>query len=125
MMENDWENKCKYHPIWTERCAHAHGPSMAGGACAGRGIWPRMLSRCIRASADLEALIHHGSPLIRGALIDQNTVYTCALSVAPGLTVLEIHQARFDGTAQYSSLRFSTLESLLICISGFQGVIHN
>lgn len=48
-----------------------------------------------------------------------------ALSVAPGLTVLEIHQARFDGTAQYSSLRFSTLESLLICISGFQGVIHN
>ncbi|KAJ7094993.1 hypothetical protein C8R44DRAFT_989564 [Mycena epipterygia] len=47
-----------------------------------------------------------------------------ALSLVPQLTILEIHQARFDGTSPPPSLPFAALESLLICISGFQGVIR-
>ncbi|KAJ7488590.1 hypothetical protein B0H11DRAFT_1913071 [Mycena galericulata] len=46
-----------------------------------------------------------------------------ALALAPRLTFLEIHQARFDGSTPNSSLQFATLESLLISISGFQGVL--
>ncbi|KAJ7265211.1 hypothetical protein C8J57DRAFT_1622307 [Mycena rebaudengoi] len=46
-----------------------------------------------------------------------------ALSLAPRLSSLEIRQARFDGTTTNSSLQFATLESLLISISGFQGVL--
>jgi hypothetical protein len=35
-MENDGEViNVTNGPIGTERCAHTHGPSMAGGACAG------------------------------------------------------------------------------------------
>ncbi|KAJ7721391.1 hypothetical protein B0H16DRAFT_1896514 [Mycena metata] len=47
-----------------------------------------------------------------------------ALSLAPRLTLLEIYQARFDGTRDYSSLSFTRLESLVICITGFQGVLR-
>ncbi|KAJ6607654.1 hypothetical protein B0H10DRAFT_545716 [Mycena sp. CBHHK59/15] len=46
------------------------------------------------------------------------------LSSVPHLAILEIHQARFDGTSPPPSLPFAALESLLICISGFQGVIR-
>ncbi|KAJ7857107.1 hypothetical protein B0H14DRAFT_3864808 [Mycena olivaceomarginata] len=46
-----------------------------------------------------------------------------ALSLAPCLIFLEIHQARFDGSASSSPLPFATLESLVVCISGFRGVI--
>jgi hypothetical protein len=38
--------------------------------------------------------------------------------------LLEIHQARFDWTPEYPSLLFTTLENLLICIAGFQGVVR-
>ncbi|KAJ7716426.1 hypothetical protein B0H16DRAFT_1801365 [Mycena metata] len=48
-----------------------------------------------------------------------------ALSLAPRLTSLQIHQARFDGTYDYSSQSFSTLDNLLICIAGFQGVLRS
>ncbi|KAJ7216626.1 hypothetical protein GGX14DRAFT_605587 [Mycena pura] len=49
-----------------------------------------------------------------------------ALSQAQ-LTSLEIHQARLDGTADYSSLPFSILDSLSICIAGFgfEGVVRS
>ncbi|KAJ7720134.1 hypothetical protein DFH07DRAFT_972716 [Mycena maculata] len=47
-----------------------------------------------------------------------------ALSSVPHLTILEIHQVRFDGTSPPPSLPFAALESLLICIYGFQGVIR-
>lgn len=47
------------------------------------------------------------------------------LSLLPQLGFLEIFQARFDGTAPYSSLPFLTLESLLICIVGFKGVVRH
>ncbi|KAJ7023784.1 hypothetical protein C8F04DRAFT_1193094 [Mycena alexandri] len=48
-----------------------------------------------------------------------------ALSLAPRLTYLEIHQARFDEPADYSSLPFATLEVLSMCIAGFTGVIRS
>ncbi|KAJ7217376.1 hypothetical protein C8J57DRAFT_1395853 [Mycena rebaudengoi] len=48
-----------------------------------------------------------------------------ALSLAPRLTFLEIHHARFDGTAEYSSLPFATLGSLSMCIAGFKGVVRS
>ncbi|KAF8139231.1 hypothetical protein K438DRAFT_1946862 [Mycena galopus ATCC 62051] len=57
-------------PIWTEGCAQAHGPSTAGSACARRRMWSGVV-------AEKGDLIYHGSPLIRGELIDQNTVYAC------------------------------------------------
>ncbi|KAJ7764108.1 hypothetical protein DFH07DRAFT_1059152 [Mycena maculata] len=46
-----------------------------------------------------------------------------ALSIAPRLTFLDIHQVRFDGPAPTSSLPFATLETLGISISGFRGVL--
>ncbi|KAJ7287204.1 hypothetical protein C8J57DRAFT_1653110 [Mycena rebaudengoi] len=44
-----------------------------------------------------------------------------AVALAPNLTSLEIHQARLDGSPAPFELPFSSLESLMICISGFQG----
>ncbi|KAF8127782.1 hypothetical protein K438DRAFT_2000581 [Mycena galopus ATCC 62051] len=46
-----------------------------------------------------------------------------ALSMAPRLAFLAIHQVRFDGPAPSLSLPFTTLESLLISISGYQAYI--
>ncbi|KAJ7768139.1 hypothetical protein DFH07DRAFT_954714 [Mycena maculata] len=48
-----------------------------------------------------------------------------ALSLAPCLTFLEIHQARFDGTTPSSPLPFATLKGLVVCISGFRGVVRS
>ncbi|KAJ7858027.1 hypothetical protein B0H14DRAFT_2749900 [Mycena olivaceomarginata] len=48
-----------------------------------------------------------------------------ALSLAPYLIFLEIHQARFDGSVSSSPLPFATLESLVVCISGFRGVVRS
>ncbi|KAJ7242849.1 hypothetical protein B0H12DRAFT_1221243 [Mycena haematopus] len=45
-----------------------------------------------------------------------------ALSLIPNLSVLEIHQARFDGPFSPVDLLFLSLSSLLICICGFKGV---
>jgi hypothetical protein len=47
-----------------------------------------------------------------------------ALSLAPRLTCLDIHDARFDGTAEYSTLPFATLDSLSISIAGFRGALR-
>ncbi|KAJ6531557.1 hypothetical protein B0H10DRAFT_1973277 [Mycena sp. CBHHK59/15] len=47
-----------------------------------------------------------------------------ALSLIPYLTILEIHQARFDGAARPGVLSFPSLEILLISICGFQGVVR-
>ncbi|KAJ7847118.1 hypothetical protein B0H14DRAFT_2770523 [Mycena olivaceomarginata] len=46
------------------------------------------------------------------------------LSLIPNLTVLEIHQARFDGAAPPRVLAFPSLETLLISICGFRGVVR-
>ncbi|KAK7014192.1 hypothetical protein R3P38DRAFT_3001502 [Favolaschia claudopus] len=47
-----------------------------------------------------------------------------AISRAPSLTFLEIHQARFDGPFPSPSLPFPALERLSICIAGFEGVVR-
>ncbi|KAJ7766310.1 hypothetical protein DFH07DRAFT_809525 [Mycena maculata] len=44
------------------------------------------------------------------------------LSLVRGLSVLEIHQVRFDGPPPPDNLSFPSLSSLLIGICGFQGV---
>ncbi|KAK7014382.1 hypothetical protein R3P38DRAFT_1450259 [Favolaschia claudopus] len=46
-----------------------------------------------------------------------------ALSRAPSLICLEIHQARFDGTFPSTSLPFTTLETLLISTAGFNTMV--
>ncbi|KAJ6528602.1 hypothetical protein B0H19DRAFT_1194897 [Mycena capillaripes] len=47
-----------------------------------------------------------------------------SLSLIPNLTVLEIHQARFDGAAPPRDLAFPSLETLLVSICGFRGVVR-
>ncbi|KAK6978082.1 hypothetical protein R3P38DRAFT_2809534 [Favolaschia claudopus] len=46
-----------------------------------------------------------------------------ALSQAPSLLCLEVHQARFDGTFPSTALAFSTLETLLISTAGFNTMV--
>ncbi|KAJ7609519.1 hypothetical protein FB45DRAFT_1010500 [Roridomyces roridus] len=48
-----------------------------------------------------------------------------ALSLVPQLRCLEVHQARFDGPADYSPLRFPNLKALLITVKGFEGVLRS
>ncbi|KAJ7760261.1 hypothetical protein DFH07DRAFT_431391 [Mycena maculata] len=47
-----------------------------------------------------------------------------ALSLAPNLFMLEIHQARLDALLPHTEPSFASLTSLSICISGFHGVIR-
>ncbi|KAJ7216684.1 hypothetical protein C8J57DRAFT_1396371 [Mycena rebaudengoi] len=45
-----------------------------------------------------------------------------AISLVPHLTSLEIHQARLDGPPLSPNLPFPSLERLMICVSGFDGI---
>ncbi|KAJ7474861.1 hypothetical protein FB451DRAFT_1246859 [Mycena latifolia] len=133
-------NTCRYMRVhalpWIFR--EVYNWNRADGGLWPKSLWPYFVTghirdRSVRHPAPIPLPVElYGALPMMGALTKVTLRLGApipaeilgSLALAPHLTRLEIHQARFDGLSPPPVLSFPSLEILLICICGFNGVVR-